>query len=396
MSEYLKTLKPFCKTARQEEILAAVIETDGNMKQASLNLGINKSGAHKVVKAIRKNASKQGYAPEYDLTHPVAETQLLKGASTLYGADGEVKLQWIKSSSSAEIIAETLHTIADELKQTIIPLPASTSTPPILLNSSLLNLHVLTDMHIGMYSNKVVSGEDWSSEKSEQFIINWFKYAIDTAPPAETGVLLNLGDFFHSDSIAPVTPASKHLLDVDISYPEMVRMGTRLIKYIINLMAEKYSKVVLYNISGNHDTSSAIWLREFFSSYYELHNNIEVNTDHSLYSCYVHGDTSLFFHHGHKRKISNLHETLVSMFRKEYGQTTKSYAHIGHYHHLEIKEHPSMVVQQHRTMAPKDAYASDGGYISGRSADVITYHDEFGEISKLTVTAELVNTLMNT
>lgn len=393
MSKYLEALKPFCKTPTQTKILNAVISAEGNMQQASLDLGLNKGAAQKTIKRIRKNASKQGFAPDYDLTHPVAETQLLKGVSTLYDDEGQIKLQWVKSNANAEQVAEALEAIADELNQTIVPLaPLPTNT--VQGSSDLLNLHVLTDIHIGMFSSKLVSGEEWNSTKAEQFILTWFKHSIDTAPSAETGILLNLGDFFHSDSVDPVTPASKHLLDVDISYPDMVRLGTRLIKQIIQMMTEKYSKVVLFNVSGNHDTTSAIWLREFFASYYDLQDNIEVVTDHRLYNCFLFGNTSLFFHHGHKRKISNIHETFASMFRKEFGSTSKSYAHIGHFHHLNIKEHPLMVVQQHRTMAPKDAYAADGGYLSERSADVITYHKTLGQVNNTTTSAQLIELLL--
>ena len=42
-------------------------------------------------------------------------------------------------------------------------------------------------------------------------------------------------------------------------------------------------------------------------------------------------------------------------------------------------------------MAGKDAYAANGGYLSGRSADVITYSKEYGQVGRQTMTPEMVS-----
>jgi len=49
-----------------------------------------------------------------------------------------------------------------------------------------------------------------------------------------------------------------------------------------------------------------------------------------------------------------------------------------------------MIVEQHRTLAANDAYASRGGWLSGRSASVITYSKKFGEVSRLTISPEML------
>ena len=68
-----------------------------------------------------------------------------------------------------------------------------------------------------------------------------------------------------------------------------------------------------------------------------------------------------------------------------------SYAHTGHLHHIKVDEANNlMVVEQHRTLAAKDAYASKGGWMAGRSATVITYHKDFGEVGRVTLTPEMV------
>lgn len=49
-----------------------------------------------------------------------------------------------------------------------------------------------------------------------------------------------------------------------------------------------------------------------------------------------------------------------------------------------------MIVERHRTLAAPDAYASKGGWVSGRDAKVITYSKRFGEVSRITINPEMV------
>ena len=50
-----------------------------------------------------------------------------------------------------------------------------------------------------------------------------------------------------------------------------------------------------------------------------------------------------------------------------------------------------MKIERHETLAAPDAYAANGGWLSGRSAKVITYHKQFGEVGRLTLRPEMVS-----
>jgi hypothetical protein len=108
------------------------------------------------------------------------------------------------------------------------------------------------------------------------------------------------------------------------------------------------------------------------------------------YYCFEWGDTSLFFHHGHKRKITAIDDVFVAKFREVFGRTRHSFAHMGHFHHRHEVEGNLMVITQHRTLAASDAYASRGGYMSGREAQVITYHKKHGECGRVIITPEMI------
>ena len=70
--------------------------------------------------------------------------------------------------------------------------------------------------------------------------------------------------------------------------------------------------------------------------------------------------------------------------------TSKRYAHCGHWHHVEEKEHSGMSIIQHATIAARDAYAARGGWIAERKMKAITYHQQYGETSTVTVTPEML------
>lgn len=64
---------------------------------------------------------------------------------------------------------------------------------------------------------------------------------------------------------------------------------------------------------------------------------------------------------------------------------------MGHLHHVESKEDQLMIVEQHPTIAAKDAHATRGGYIAQRGASVITYSKSAGEVSRSTIRPEMIH-----
>ena len=141
---------------------------------------------------------------------------------------------------------------------------------------------------------------------------------------------------------------------------------------------------------ANHDPASEIWLREWLAAIYEDNPRITVEQSPDSYYCVEHGLTSLFFHHGHKRKINNVDDVFVAKFREVFGRTKHSYAHTGHLHSNALLETNLMQIERHRTLAASDAYAGKGGWVSGRDAKVITYHKAYGEVARMTINPDMV------
>ena len=106
----MKHLFEFCNTDVQRKKLELYIKY-GTMQKAGAELGVSHQNISKTIKAIKKRAALQGIAPEADMNHAAAQGFNVKGVSTLYGDDGQVKIQWVKSSHPDYYYRVFLHLI---------------------------------------------------------------------------------------------------------------------------------------------------------------------------------------------------------------------------------------------------------------------------------------------
>jgi hypothetical protein len=374
-------------TERQSEYIDAVNEY-GGIRSAARSLNLNHSTIVEALAQLRRRAATSGYAPEQDMVRPVPEPFIVRGVSTYYNAEGKASGQWVKSKIDDSKLQEMMKAVIDGMKDDI---PRLTALPaPALGNDNLLNCYVITDYHLGMLAWDEEAGENWDLNIAQALVVKWFEQAIAQSPNADTAVFAQLSDFLHFDGMDAVTPASKHLLDVDTRFAKVVRSAIRVLRTVIDMLLAKHQHVHIIMADANHDPVSQIWLREWFSVLYENEPRITVDKSPNPYNAYEFGKTALFFHHGHKRKVSNVSEVFAGQFREMFGRTKHAYAHMGHYHSIDVKENNLMIVEQHRTLAPGDAYSARGGWLSGRDAKVITYSKQFGEVSRLTINSDML------
>lgn len=365
------------------------INEHGSYRKAAAALNCSKGSIQKAVELVRHKAAKHGYAPDFGMVHAVPEPFIVKGHSTLYDKDGNTKLQWVKTTVEDTKLQQMMLEAIEALKEDIPRVKPIAA--PKHGNENLLNCYVITDYHLGMLAwSEETKGGDWDIDIAQDLIIKWFAQAIEQSPNADTAVFAQLSDFLHFDGMDAVTPASKHLLDVDTRFAKLVRSAIRVLRTVIDMLLAKHQKVHVIMADANHDPVSQIWLREWFSVLYENEPRITVDKSPNPYNAFEFGKTALFFHHGHKRKVTNVSEVFAGQFREMFGRTKYAYAHTGHLHSIDVKENNLMIVEQHRTLAPADAYSARGGWLSGRDAKVITYHINFGEVSRLTINSDML------
>lgn len=333
--------------------------------------------------------ARKGFSPEHDMTHIVPDGFKVKGVSTYYDKDGKPRGQWVKSSEDGErreqMMREAVAAMVEEIR------PERPVLAPKQTLDKLLNCYVITDYHLGAKSWPEETGGNWNLDIAEETLVKWFGSAIAMSPDAKVGVFAQLGDLAHFDGILAVTPTSGNVLDADTRFQKLVRVLIRVIRRVTSMLLAKHERVHLLMAEGNHDLASSAWMRELFAALYVDEPRVTVETRPDPYYCIEHGKTSLFFHHGHKKKMDHLETVFIAKFRDVFGRTKHSYAHTGHLHHDVLRETNTMKIEQHRTLAAPDSHASRGGWMSGRDAKVITYHHEFGEVCRNTVSVEMLD-----
>lgn len=371
--------------------------TDEQLQQ-ELNAGLGPTEIAKKYNMSRRNVqlrsarlAKKGVGHGNDpvISKRVADGFGIKRVSALVRGNGEEVLTWVITEQDKERQLGAMHAVIDGMKSDITPVSA-VPPPKKRQNEKLLNLYTVSDFHLGMLAWVDESGDDWDMKIAEDLFSKWFDAAFQKAPDAGVGVINLLGDFAHFDSLDAVTPASGHVLDADTRYQKLVRYMIRMVRRVVNMALVKHKSVRLLIVQGNHDESGMIWLAEMFNTLYDNEPRVFVDTSPDVYKMVQHGKTTLFFHHGHKARFDAIEPVMIAKFRKAFGESVYSYAHVGHLHHQKIVESRNMIVEQHRTLAAKDAYASRGGWMSGRSANVITYSAEYGEVARLTISPEML------
>lgn len=385
----LTPLLEFCRP-RQREIIEAVIANGGNRQTAATVLDIGIRRVFETLAAAKAQAAKRGYSPQHDLTRVVPDGFFLKGASTYYDKDGRPTGQWVKSSIDQDRQRELFDAAVAAMAESLPRLAAT--KPPRSTQSQLCTVYTLTDCHIGMRAwSKETLGDDWDLKIAEQAITSAMLAMLAAAPDAETGVVAQLGDWLHWDGMDAVTPTSRHQLDGDGRFGLVVKAAIRILRRVIDAALVKHKRVVLLVSEGNHDLASSVWVRNAFAALYERNKRLSVIDSELPYYVHQHGKTMVAWHHGHLKKNADLPLLMAAQFPLIWGSTTKRYCHVGHRHHVDIKEHSGMTVVQHATIAARDAYAARGGWISERQARAITYHSEFGEVGTVIVTPEMLD-----
>ena len=380
-----KKLREYCVTDRQQEVLQAIID-EGSQRKAAVALGVHNTTVDKVVKSVKKRAANQLYAPDYGINRPVPDPLILSGTTHgVHAEKGEI-MTWYKTKADPN---KQLAIVQEAIDACLMALPAEhpVAAPTHSTIDDLLNLHILTDYHLGALAwSQQTAGDDWDTQIAADLLVRWWQNALARSPAARTGIFCNLGDLLHADNLDALTPASGHILHADTRHSYVIATVVQSLRRIMRMMLQKYPHVHVVMSDANHDPTGAMWMRHFMADMYRDEPRVTVDESPDTFNSYEHGSVSLGFHHGHKVKPEKVAKVFTERFRSLYGRTEHSYIHTGHYHHLSDKDHGAAIVFQHPTMAAKDEYAASRGYQSARLARVDTYSAIAGKVGEVWTT----------
>ena len=181
--------------------------------------------------------------PKYPLTTEQLQTLLeyreskltITGKSTLRDNEGNIVMEWVKTSKTKEDQLNALKTAIEVLKEDVTP-TEKVKRPKPFSNSNLCNQYTLTDYHLGMMAWVDETGGNWDVKIAEETLVNFFKLAIQQSPKCNKAIFAQLGDFLHWDGLDAVTPQNKHVLDADTRFTKLVRVAIRVIRRVIKML----------------------------------------------------------------------------------------------------------------------------------------------------------------
>jgi hypothetical protein len=376
--QYDPRLREFAD-ARELQFLEAV-EKHGKPSIAAKELGLHHSVVIRALDNLEKRAAKMGYSPAHDMVHTVPDGFRVKGTSTAYTADG-IAIQWVKTErdgNRAEEIAREAIAVLTESVQGLAPLTAA----PAYALPDILAVYPFGDPHVGLYTWAKECGNDFDLEIGRKLTLGAVDRLVSSAPPAETAILLLLGDVYHMNDQTNQTPAHRHQLDVDSRFVKVLQVGIETYRHAILRALQKHTRVIVKAVPGNHDPQ-AIWALAFtLAAYFSNEPRVEVDLGPSKFWYFKFGKVLIGSTHGDTAKHEQLGGIMACDRAEDWGVTKHRYWYTGHVHSKGVKELPGVVCESFRTLAAQDAYAAGHGYRAGRDMCCIVHHRDHGEIER--------------
>lgn len=351
------------------------------LEEAAAKLGLARSSfSNRLLRAAQRGLD--GNVPK-----PLPLGQVLRGVSTLYktttDADGnknvDTVLEWVKTrdEKSLEDITAALREAFEQYKGYAKPIAA-----PKRVDADLLSVYPIGDAHVGLMAWNKDASEDYDLKIGATRLRECAGRLISQSPPSKTAIILNLGDWQHTDDAKNMTPRSGNLLDVDGRYFKVLTTGIQLMMDIIELALQKHEKVIVRNLPGNHDPHSSVALTVALGAFYAKNKRVTIEQDPSDFFFYRFGSTLIGANHGHKMRADRMAMSMAVRRREDWGQTKFHYFYFGHIHHETAKEVGDVRCESFQTLAAKDAHAHSSGYNSGQSITSITIDKKAGEIGR--------------
>ena len=314
----------------------------------------------------------------------VPDGHSVKGVSSLIDETGAVRAQWVKTRADDV----PLDTVIDALKAAFVDFEgrAKPVKAPRTTSADILTLVPCNDWHINLLSWEREVGQNWDLKIAERVIGEAIEDAISRSPASEVGIVLGGGDLIHADSKLNQTTAGTPQ-NVDDRYQKGLEVVFRLKVKTIDAALRKSQRVVVRILPGNHDELTSIAIVYYLLAWYRNEPRVTVDIDASLFFYYRFGQVLLAATHGHTVKLSAMPQILAHRRAKDWGATRFRYGHGFHVHHKSqlVSEGGGVSLETHQAPIPLDAWHHGSGYLSGRSVQTISYHQDFGEISRVRV-----------
>lgn len=306
-----------------------------------------------------------------------------RGISQMIGADGEIKLQWVKSAKDPDS-ERALEEYLEILRDTFAGIKGKFKPAKPLkreLDSELLDIVPIGDAHVGLMTWWEETGENFDLKIAREMYERAYSRLFANASGADTLVMANLGDYFHSDGGKNATSKGTPV-DVDGRWQKVLRTGIEIMINAVRTALTKYERVVIYTMAGNHDKEAAVALRMCLHFAFENEPRVDVKDSPRKVQFLEHGRCLIGFSHGDMAKPDKLPMIMAADQKEAWGRTDHRHYYGGHVHHDQLKDYGQVTVETVRVLGPADAWHTEAGYRSKRDIKIDTWSKKHGRIDR--------------
>jgi hypothetical protein len=342
--------------------------------------------------AVQSVPSGRAASPAVPDGHEVA------GVSTLFGSDGKIAGQWVKTHQSAAASFDMLDAITRHVKLTVPAAPRVAPPPSAPAFADLLNAFVWGDPHIGLLAHARETGANFDLKIACRELRRSADLLVGRAPRAGHALFVDVGDLWHAQDDRQVTPRGGNKLDVDGRKSKILEEGLATLEYMLNVLLETHETVTAVIVPGNHDPDMAVITRVYLAAVYRNEPRMKIldNADPWIYHRF--GQNLFLLNHGDKKvKPQELGEIMLSDRPTDTGECAHRVALTGHVHHKNVQEFRWGRWESFNSLCAADFWHHAEGYRSARLVECITYDRQYGEVARHRVThAQLTDSLYPT
>ena len=152
----------------------------------------------------RWDKSKLAGRDDSEVTH-VPDPKKITKVSTYYDQIGNVAAQWVTERPEDIAREKAWLAFAADLAKKVERVKPTKA--PKKTSADLLAVYPIGDHHVGMLADSEETGDaDYDLKAAERLLTAAAERLIETCPPCDQALIATLGDFFHYDSFAAVTP----------------------------------------------------------------------------------------------------------------------------------------------------------------------------------------------
>jgi hypothetical protein len=371
----------------QHELAAKLGFTEASFRTAAKRLRIAGHAVPRFIwgKGLETGAIVEAGEFEDEPTNPAAPPlpaipsgHFVKGVSTLVGADGETKGQWIKTAKQDE----GREALLDAVRSLGEPLPRAESIAvPAYADEDLLCVYPMGDPHIGLLAWQADAGDNFDLGIAEHNLVAAVDHLASLAPPSKHALLITIGDTTHSDGQNNTTTKGTRV-DVDGRTAKMMTTTLRVFRRSIARLLEKHAHVTLIVERGNHDELLSLMIALALAQHYESEPRVTIDVSPEMYHWFRFGLNLIGTHHGDKAKPSDLLAIMAIDRRADWGEVVHCRFYTGHLHHMMTKEVHTLIIDTLPTLASSDAWHRAMGYRSGRAMYMDVIHRLNGHINR--------------